>query len=70
MLHEEVARYFEGPGHQVRDRRSELPGDVCYRKSQGEARKYDVRTLAEARRLGAYRPTHCTLDCGAIFNFS
>jgi transposase len=59
---EGVARYIEEFGHEVVVADTNFAPMYATRSRRVKTDKRDARTLAEARRLGAYRPAHRTSD--------
>src|SRR5205085_3238347 len=57
-----VARYLEGLGHEVIVADTNFAPMYATRSRRVKTDKRDARTLAEACRLGAYRPAHRTSD--------
>ena len=57
-----VARYLEGLGHEVVIADPNFASMYATRSRKVKTDKRDARTLAEACRLGAYRPAHRTSD--------
>lgn len=57
-----VARYLEGLGHEVVVADTNFAPMYATRSRRVKTDKRDARTLAEACRLGAYRPAHRTSD--------
>ena len=57
-----VARHLEGLGHEVIIADTNFAPMYATRSRKVKTDKRDARTLAEACRLGAYRPTHRTSD--------
>jgi len=57
-----VARYLEALGHEVVVADPNFASMYATRSRKVKTDKRDARTLAEACRLGAYRPAHRTSD--------
>src|SRR5215208_508669 len=57
-----VARHLEGLGHEVIVADTNFAAMYATRSRKVKTDKRDARTLAEACRLGAYRPAHRTSD--------
>ena len=57
-----VARHLESLGHEVVSADTNFAPMYATRSRKVKTDKRDARTLAEACRLGAYRPAHCTSD--------
>src|SRR5437763_6639948 len=57
-----VARYLEAPGHEVVVADPNFASMYATTSRKVKTDRRDARTLAEACRLGAYRPAHRTSD--------